>query len=155
MISAIKRLILCHRQGLIAISFLPGMLFRAAPALATQTHGGMEGLMSHQLGHLLFMLGMATLLVSILRRGLQGPGWAHFKIFLLLAISWNVLTFAGHWLQGQVASQRLTTADGRIYGFQITDISGALFYLSNLDHILLVPAFLFLLLALLQWRNAP
>ncbi len=156
MIIAGTRLICRRKKSFIALSSLPSMLIWAAPAHAIQTHaGGMEGLVAHQIGHILFTLGMATLLGSIFHRGLKGLGWAQFKAFLFLTIIWNILTFAGHWLHEHMALEHFINAPGRTCGFQFTDLSSTLFYLSFLDNILLVSALLFLLLALLQWRNAP
>lgn len=143
------------KKSLISVSALSIMLSWAAPAHAIQTHDGMEGLVAHQIGHILFTLGMATLLVSIFHRGLKGPGWAQFKAFLVLAIGWNILTFAGHWLREYMAPQYVMDGTGRTCGFQITDLGDGLFYLSKLDHILLIPALLFLLLALRKWRQGP
>jgi hypothetical protein len=154
MIVAQKRFIFRLGNSSIPLSALLILLW-ATPAPAIQTHDGMEGLVSHQFGHILFIFGMTTLLVSIFRRRLKGPGWAQFKTFLFLAGSWNLITFAGHWLNGSMAPEYFIYVNDRLSGFQITGLSSTLFYLSNLDHLLLVPAFLFLLLALLQWRNAP
>ena len=48
------------------------MVLFATPAWAVQTHGGIEGLVSHQVGHFLFVVGMIYLLVRIHSMQLQG-----------------------------------------------------------------------------------
>lgn len=122
------------------------------PAWAVQTHGGMEGLISHQLGHSLFTIGMAYLLWRLHRLRLTGPGWLEFRTFLWLLIAWNLVTFCGHWLNEFVAPEQFTKVHARIDAFRIDSLLDGLYYLSRLDHLLLVPSFLFLLMALKKWR---
>lgn len=133
-----------------AISLL---LLTADPAHATQQHGGAEGLISHQIGHILFLLGMCTILLSVCKRKLIGPGWPQFKIFLVSAILWNITTFSGHWAREYVAPEKFLSAEGLTRSFKVTTAVDAIFYFSSLDHIILAPAFLFLLLALRKWRS--
>lgn len=128
------------------------MLLQARPAWAVQMHGGLEGLMAHQIGHLLFLSGMAYLLLRIHRRHRVEPGWFEFRFFLYCIILWNGLTFTGHWLDEVISPEQFEKIGGRIIAFHISSPSDFIFYLSQLDHLLLVPAFLFLLLALRKWR---
>ena len=129
------------------------LLLRAGPAFAVQQHGGAEGLVSHQIGHILFITGMTYLLFRVYRNRIIGPGWFEFKCFLWLIILWNILTFSGHWMREIVARERFIHEGTKLAGFMITDTFDALFYLTRLDHILLVPSFLFLLAALQKWRH--
>ena len=121
-------------------------------AWAVQAHGGAEGLVSHQIGHLLFTTGMAYLLIRIYRSGLKGAGWFQFKIFLSLLIVWNLLTFTGHWLNEFVDKTKFIKT-GHQTSFQVETFQDAVYYLTRLDHLALVPAFAFLLLALRHWRQ--
>ncbi len=127
------------------------LLFSAAQAQAVQVHGGAEGLVSHQLGHLLFTLAMVVLLFRLSRSQLQGHGWYEFKGFLWLIISWNALTFTGHWMQHSVTSNQFVRLNSKITAFQINNGFDLFFYLTRLDHLLLVPAFILLLLAIRNW----
>jgi len=129
------------------------LLSGAEPAWAVQQHGGSEGLISHQIGHLLFMAGMGLLLYRAKHRHLSGNGWTSFKIFLWLIFLWNVLTFSGHWMHEYSDPSKFSVSSHHITSFTITSLSDAYYYLTRLDHLLLVPAFLFLLLALRQWRH--
>lgn len=123
------------------------------PAFAVQQHGGAEGLVSHQIGHILFITGMAYLLYRVYRNHITGTGWFEFKCFLWLIILWNILTFSGHWMRELVNHERFIQHGTKVTGFMITDIFDIVFYLTRLDHLLLVPSFLFLLLALRKWRR--
>lgn len=132
--------------GLLAI------VFSAAPVWAVQTHGGSEGLVVHQIGHILFIVGMAYLLFRLYRIELKGAGWTEFKAFLWLAVLWNLLTLSGHFLNEFVATDKFQKAGSYTVSFTINSSLDLFYYLSRLDHLVLVPAFLFLLLALRKWR---
>jgi hypothetical protein len=129
------------------------MLLWPSSALAVQAHGGAEGLVAHQLGHLLFILGIGYLFYKIGRARFTGAGWFEFKTFLWLLLSWNLLTFSGHWMGEFVDQSKFFRVDGRVAGMAIDGAWDAIFYLTRLDHLLLAPAFLLLLLALRKWRR--
>ena len=89
---------LVFARSLYALFFLFPFLFPHA-AWAVQQHGGAEGLVSHQIGHFLFISGMFYLLYRLHFFSPGGPGWFEFKLFVWLIICWNFLTFYGHWHQ--------------------------------------------------------
>lgn len=122
-------------------------------ARAVQQHGGAEGLVSHQIGHVLFILGMGYLLYQAYRNPIVGPGWREFRGFLWLIVLWNILTFSGHWMREFIDPERFLKAGSRTIAFTIEEFPDALFYLSSLDHLILVPAIFLLLLALRKWRH--
>lgn len=124
-------------------------------ALAVQGHGGAEGLISHQIGHILFISGMAYMLFRINRMRPSGTGWLEFRLFLVLIILWNCLTFTGHWLRETVDPEKFITLAGDIIAYDIKNFTDFIFYFSQLDHLLLVPSFIFLLLALKKWGMEP
>ncbi len=136
------------------LSTMALLLAWTSPALAVQAHGDPEGLFSHQLGHLLFTIGMGYLLFRVHRATLQTPGWRQFRVFLWLIILWNVQTFTGHWLHEYMGPDRFVRAGGHIVAFQANTPLDWYFYFTRFDHLLLVSAFLFLLLALNNWRAA-
>jgi len=127
------------------------LLFSAAQAHAVQGHSGAEGLISHQLGHVLFTLAMVVLLFRLSRSQLLGPGWREFTGFLWVIISWNILTFTGHWMQHSIPPEQFIRHNGQVTGFLINNAFDLIFYLTRLDHLLLVPAFILLLLAVRNW----
>jgi len=122
-------------------------------AWAVQAHGGVEGLVSHEIGHLLFILGMVSLIYHVYHLQMRGPGWSEFKIFLWLILLWNFLTFSGHWMRECITPEKFITNNGQIIAFDISNIADGYFYLTRMDHLILVPAFLFLLFALKKWRT--
>lgn len=136
----------------IGIGFFVLLIMQASPTWAVQIHAGAEGLVSHQIGHIFFLSGMSYLLCRLYQRQMKGLDWLEFKIFLWLIIFWNILTFSGHWMHESMPPEKFMKADGAIQSFSVTSLVDAYFYLTRLDHLLLVPSFLFLLLALRKWR---
>lgn len=130
------------------------LLTAVVPAWAVQTHGGAEGLVSHQLGHFLYTVGMAYLLVRIYRIRLQTSGWQEFKVFLWLIIIWNLVTFFGHWMDELVSPAKFVRSVSGISTFNAESLFDFVYYATRLDHLVLVPAFVFLLMALNKWRDA-
>lgn len=124
-------------------------------AFAVQGHGGAEGLVSHQIAHGLFFSGIGYLLYKIHSARFKDPGWFEFKAFLWLLACWNLLTFSGHWMREFVAQNKFHKIDGHVVSMTIDGAWDAFFYLTRLDHLLLVPSFLLLLVALRKWRNQP
>jgi len=124
----------------------------ATPTWAVQAHGAIEGLVVHQIGHILFSIGMGFLLFRLYHIQLKSPGWLEFKVFLWLIIAWNFLSFSGHWMDEFMAAEKFIKSNGHTVAFSITCFTDAYFYLTRLDHLLLVPSFVFLLLALRKWR---
>lgn len=122
-------------------------------AWAVQQHAGAEGLVSHQIGHLLFISGTGYMLFRLYLGRISGPGLFEFKGFLWLIILWNCLTFTGHWMREFVDPNKIITDEGHVVAFSIGNFSDVLFYLTRLDHLVLVPSFYCLLLALKKWSR--
>ena len=138
--------------SLYALFLLAASLFPHA-AWAVQQHGGAEGLVSHQLGHLLFIFGMFCLLYRLHIASPRGKGWMEFKLFIWLIICWSILTFYGHWHQELIDPAKYLRENGKTTGFIISSPFDILFYFSRLDHLVLLPAFLCLLISLTKWRK--
>ncbi|MFW8601473.1 hypothetical protein ACOHYD_08320 [Desulfobacterota bacterium M19] len=136
-----------------ALTTLCLVILQAVPALAVQHHGGTEGLVAHQTGHLLFIAGMAYLLISTWRERSSASGWPQFTTFLIFILLWNLLTFSGHWLAEYILPSQFQNHAGHHIAFTIHSSADMLFYLSRLDHLLLLPALYFLFLALKKWRR--
>ena len=124
----------------------------AQPALATQGHGGIEGVYAHQFAHIFFLFSMASLIYLLRARGLvRDPGWRMIQYSALFFVLWNVDTFLVHALDDQF---RLIQVE-RIGMWQIhlTDSfqhNGLklVYYFAKLDHLLCVPALIFLYIGL-------
>ena len=125
-----------------------GLILCPASAWATQTHGGLEGLFVHQLAHLFFALSMGLLIFWLRKWRLTvSVGWRYIQYAAFFLIAWNLDTMASHWLQEQSGlinvqniaglQMHVVTADGWQWLSHI-------YYLTKLDHLLCVPALLFL-----------
>lgn len=121
-------------------------------ALATQGHGGREGVYVHQFSHIFFCISMGILIYWLKSRNLtREPGWRCVGISALLFILWSADAFTVHLLDEQLAlidtgrvgawRMRIDAADG--YGWV-----RSIYYLAKLDHLLCVPALIFLYLGL-------
>ncbi len=128
-------------------------IFCPASAWAVQHHGGAEGFAAHEIGHVLFIVGMFLLLYRLYRGHISGPGWFEFRAFLWLIILWNILVFCGHWQGMFMSADKFIRTNGRITAFVVSTPADVFFYLSRLDHLLSLPAFVFLAVALLKWRK--
>ena len=132
---------------------LPFLIFSAVPAQAVQLHGGQEGLILHQLGHILFAGGMLFLLILGLLNHWRGAGWGRFRCFLGLTVLWNILTFTGHWLRFGIDEGKFVRLGDKVVTFRVDSFADVVFYLASLDHLLLLPALIFLAVSLRQWKK--
>ncbi|MGQ9920797.1 MAG: hypothetical protein ACUVRZ_05645 [Desulfobacca sp.] len=123
-------------------------------AWAIQTHGDPEGLYAHQMGHVVFLVAMIYVCWQIWRQGLQAkPGFSRLLWACILFGAWNILTFIGHFAEERLDPAAIDRQAGYFWRtLHITDLNGLLFYLAKLDHLLVVPAFLLLYLALRAFR---
>lgn len=137
----------------IAIQTTLVFILAVNPAWAVQAHGGSEGLVAHQIGHLLFIIGMIYLLFRLYTNRQKKTGWFEFKAFLWLLIVWNIVTFSGHWMNEFIDNEKFIKAGARTLAFSVESNLDAFYYLTRLDHLILVPAFTLLLLALKKWRK--
>ena len=96
---------------------------------------------------------MAYLLYRIYNLGIRRPAWLEFKIFLWLIILWNTQTFTGHWMMEIIGPGKFIKQGLHVTEFIVTDPFDVYFYFTRLDHLLLVPSFIFLFLALRKWRR--
>ena len=126
--------------------------FQPTAVYATQTHGEPEGLYVHQIAHLFFTFTMGLLIYWLRKRGLVSRlGWRHIQYAAIFFIAWNLDAFVSHWLLEQTGFITVENLDGM--RMQITTVEGLhwlaeVYYLTKLDHLLCVPAMLFLLLGL-------
>jgi hypothetical protein len=121
-------------------------------ALATQVHVEPEGLYAHQLAHLFFAFSMGFLIYWLREHKLVGdPGWRYIQYSALFFILWNIDAMAVHFLDGHMDIIQVTylglkdmrvSAAGGSRGLEL------FYYVFKLDHLLCVPAMLFLWLGL-------
>ena len=131
-----------------SIGWIGAILIIAEPAFATQAHGAPEGLYAHQLGHLFFIVSMGVLIFWLRERRLvQVAGWRYIQYAALFFILWNVDAFFVHLIDEQTAlieTWRISTWDIKISSDTDSNILIWVYYVAKLDHLLCVPALLFL-----------
>ena len=120
--------------------------------MATQTHGGAEGLIAHQLAHLFYLFAMGILVYWLRKRQLiHRSGWRLIQFAAIFLILWNIDTFFVHLLDetpGIIRSERLGPWQIHISTPPGLEALAWVYYLAKLDHLLCVPALLFLYLGL-------
>ncbi len=127
--------------GVVAI-----IIFDPRPTLALQTHGPPEGLYVHQLAHLFFAAALLFLIWQIKYEGLAGlPGFRQIRWACGLFVLWNVIAFLGHWSEILLVPQAFQGQQGDMSQRLIMSRFPAwIYYVTQLDHLILVPAFFLL-----------
>ena len=127
-------------------------------AMATQGHGGIEGVYAHQIAHVFFLISMGVLIYWLRQRGLvRESGWRYIQYAAFFLILWNLDTILVHALDDQfriISTERIGT-----WRIQITDLRSRpfielLYYFAKLDHLLCVPAIVCLFIGLRRLLRA-
>ncbi|MGM0417245.1 MAG: hypothetical protein ACQEQS_00840 [Thermodesulfobacteriota bacterium] len=117
------------------------------PAYAIQAHGGSEGIIVHQLGHIFFLLSLCAFVYWLRDKWfLKGKSKRYFQLFGVFLILWNLDVVLMHYLDEQLELVDVSR-NGFVYLIQSSNNSGFieyLYYLGKMDHFLCVPALYFL-----------
>jgi hypothetical protein len=140
--SLIPRLLL-----LIALAAIIGWMV-PTPAWSVQEHGAPEGIYSHQGAHLFFVASMLLLVYWLRQRRLvREAGWRYIQYAAFFFILWNADAFTAHFLDEQSGIlDTALAAPGKIK-IEVKENLTALawfYYIAKLDHLLCVPAMVFL-----------
>ena len=131
-----------------SIGWVFTILIIAEPAFATQAHSAPEGLYAHQLAHIFFIISMGVLIYWLRARQLVlSPGWKYIQYSALFFILWNLDAFTVHLLEEQIAVidiQRINLWQINITAAEHSKALVWLYYFAKFDHLLCVPALLFL-----------
>jgi len=142
-------------QAIPAASFLLAVI--PVPAYAIQTHGAPEGLYVHQIGHILFAIAMFGFAVRIRRSRLADEkSWRLMSTGAVLFALWNGWAFLGHILDSLIPQTDFSRGSGGLQS--ILDVHApidVLYYLFKMDHLLCVPALIFIYLALRRMTTPP
>ncbi len=134
---------------------LMAQLVLAAPAHAIQSHGPPEGIYVHLIGHVLFGLAMIGFAVRIRLSHLSvRKSWQLMALGALLFAFWNGWAFIAHVLATQIpATDFVNNEQGvRMWVALHTPID-VLYYIFKMDHLLCVPAILFIYLSLRRMND--
>ena len=131
-----------------SIGWIGLILAIAEPAFATQAHSAPEGLYAHQLAHIFFIISLGVLTYWLrARRLVQDAGWRYIQYAALFFILWNLDAFTVHLLEEQLAVIDIKRIDLWHINITADNHSNALlwlYYFAKFDHLLCVPALLFL-----------
>lgn len=128
-------------------------------AWATQVHAEPEGLYSHQLGHGFFVVSMGVLVYWLRgRRLIRHRGWRYLQYSAFLFVLWNVDAIVVHALENR-DDLFMRFSEGTLHAF-LQPYPGRewvtlLFYVCKMDHLLCVPAIIFLYFALRHMIRSP
>ncbi|SMC37479.1 hypothetical protein SAMN02746065_101198 [Desulfocicer vacuolatum DSM 3385] len=126
------------------------MIFIISPTLshATQMHSAKEGILVHQLGHLFFLISMAILILTIQGKRLHMErGWRLIQYSALFFIFWNMDAILVHLLDNQttfISTSLISMTNIHIKTLEHHEGLAILYYLLRLDHLLCLPAMIFL-----------
>jgi len=115
---------------------------------ATQLHASSEGIITHQMGHLFFLFSMVALIFTVTGKGLdQQKGWRLIQYSAFFFILWNLDAMAAHFFDNQIHAVKIENIS--LGKMQIITTNDSLmlawfYYVLKLDHLLCVPAMLFL-----------
>jgi hypothetical protein len=123
-------------------------------ALALQPHGPPEGLYVHQIAHILFAGAMMFLLYYLRKEQLPGLWW--FTWAGILFILWNLNALVGHTAEVYVETKDFLGTPAHLSRRLL--MSGPVtwtYYITKLDHLILLPAFILMYLGIKALAQAP
>ncbi len=119
-------------------------------AHAIQTHAAPEGLYVHQIGHILFAIAMLGFALRIRRSSLiKEKSWHLMSTGAVLFALWNGWAFLGHIMDRLIPLAHFSRGSAGLKS--ILDVQSpidVLYYIFKMDHLLCVPALVFIYLAL-------
>jgi hypothetical protein len=150
-----------YSSGLIFkfISVIAIALFILLPmdASATQLHSHTEGIITHQAGHLFFLFSMVVLIFTITGKGLnKQKSWRLIQYSAFFFILWNLDAVAAHFFDNQihiVKIENISIWKIKIITHPDSSLLAWVYYILKLDHLLCVPAMLFLYKGLSNFVN--
>ncbi len=117
-------------------------------ALATCDYGRPEGVHTHQLAHIFFIISMGILIYRLRNKKSQlSSGWKFIQYSALFFILWSLDAFAVHFMDEQFNIIQIKTIG--LWQIKINDcfnnnLLKFFYYLFRMDYLLFMPAFIFL-----------
>ncbi|MBU0464269.1 MAG: hypothetical protein KKD21_03240 [Proteobacteria bacterium] len=125
-----------------------GLVFLPLNVYATQLHASSEGIITHQIGHLFFLFSMVALIFTITDKGLdKQKGWRLIQYSAFFFILWNLDAITAHFFDNQIHAvkiENISFGKMRIITNNDSSLLAWFYYVLKLDHLLCVPAMLFL-----------
>jgi len=118
------------------------------PAFATCDYGRIEGVHTHQLAHIFFIISMGILIYRLrIKKPHLSSGWKFIQYSALFFILWSLDAFAVHFLNEQFYIIQVKTIGP--WQIKINDcfdnnLLKVFYYLARMDYLLFMPAFIFL-----------
>ena len=124
------------------------------PALATCDYGRPEGVHTHQLAHIFFIISMGILIYRL--RGKKpnlSSGWKFIQYSAIFFILWSLDAFAVHFMDEQFNIIQIKTIG--LWQIKINDcfdnnLLKVFYYLARMDYLLFIPAVFFLYYGLMR-----
>jgi hypothetical protein len=127
---------------------ISGMILFPVDGYATQLHASSEGIITHQVGHLFFLFSMVTLIFTITGKDLdKQKGWRMIQYSAFFFILWNLDAITAHFFDNQIHAvkiENISLGKMRIITNNDSSLLAWFYYVLKLDHLLCVPAMLFL-----------
>ncbi|MBC8442125.1 MAG: hypothetical protein H8D87_20855 [Deltaproteobacteria bacterium] len=115
---------------------------------ATQLHASSEGVITHQMGHIFFLFSMLVLIFTVTDKGLnKQKGWRLIQCSAFFFILWNLDAITAHFFDNQIHAVKIENISiwkMRIITNNDSSLLAWFYYMLKLDHLLCVPAMLFL-----------
>ncbi|MCD4720994.1 MAG: hypothetical protein K8S13_14225 [Desulfobacula sp.] len=125
-----------------------GLILLPIDGYAIQLHASSEGIITHQVGHLFFLFSMVALIFTVTGKGLdQQKGWRLIQYSAFFFILWNLDAITAHFFDNQIHAVTIETISigkMRIITNNDSSLLAWFYYVLKLDHLLCVPAMLFL-----------
>ncbi len=118
------------------------------PALATCDYGRPEGVHTHQLAHIFFIISMGILIYRLRNKKPHlSSGWKFIQYSAFFFILWSIDAFAVHFLSVQFNIIQVKTIGP--WQIKINDcfdnnLLKVFYYFARMDYLLFMPAFIFL-----------
>jgi len=135
------------------LNFIPamtiaGLILLPIEVSATQLHASSEGIITHQAGHFFFLFSMVALIFTITGKDLnKQKGWRLIQYSAFFFILWNLDAIFAHFLDNQIYAvkiENISLGKMRIITNNDSSLLAWFYYILKLDHLLCVPAILFL-----------
>ncbi len=138
--------------NIVFVTLTTGVLWLCPESVrALQSHGAPEGLITHQLAHVLFAVSMGVLAYWLSsNRFTRQRGWRLIQFSCLLFLLWNLVAFSGHVVEGMLPPDLILGPKGSWNQRLITEhgLTAPAYYSLKLDHLVCVPAILCLFLGI-------